>query len=136
MTIKLNPAVAAGGVINEFTTEEAISANEVVAKSETTNRILKAQASTWDRMPAFGVATETKSAGETISVIRIGQVTDIARDEDFGYDDRIFVSPNAGKATKVPPTAVGNIVQTIGRGLNTSDIILQMGWIAPEQKEI
>jgi len=136
MTIKLRPAVPAAGVINEFTTEEDISANEVVAKSETTRRILKAQASTWDRMPAFGVAAETKSAGETISVIRIGQVTNIVRDEDFDYDDRIFVSTNAGKATKVPPAAVGNIVQTIGRGLNTSDIVLQIGWIAPELKEL
>ncbi|MBU0777950.1 hypothetical protein KKF82_06810, partial [Patescibacteria group bacterium] len=64
MTIKLTGATAAVAPGTEipynYVAEEDINGKEVVAKSETTGRILKAQATTWARMPAFGVSREEK----------------------------------------------------------------------------
>ena len=130
MTIKLSGAttvIAPGTELPyNYVAQESISSKEVVAKSETTGRILKAQATTWSRMPAFGISRESKVAGETIEILQFGKVTDISRDADFNYDDKIFVSTTAGKATSTPPEGVGKIVQSLGRAINNSDIIFEL----------
>jgi len=77
-------------------------------------------------MPAFGVSRETKAAGEIIEILQFGKVSEISRDADFSYDDKIFVSTTAGKATSTPPEGVGKIVQSLGRAINSSDIILEI----------
>lgn len=139
MTIKLSGAVTAIAPGTEipynYVAEESIAAKEVVAKSESTGRILLARATSWSRMPAFGVARETKGTGETIEVLQFGKVANIARDADFNYDDKIFVSTTAGKATKTPPEGVGKIVQSIGRAINASDIILEIDQTVLELQE-
>jgi len=139
MTIKLTgatTAIAPGTeLLYEYIAEEDITENEVVAKSETTGRILKAQATTWNRMPAIGIARESKSAGETIKVEQFGLAENIARDADFNYDDKIFVSTTAGKATSTPPEGVGKIVQSLGRAKNSSSIILEIDQTVLELQE-
>ena len=139
MTIKLSgaaTAIAPGTeLLYEYVAQEDITENEVVAKSETTRRVLKAQATTWDRMPAVGVARETRTTGQTIKVEQFGVAENITRDADFGYDDKIFVSTNAGKATSTPPEGVGKIVQSLGRAINTSDIILEIDQTVLELQE-
>jgi hypothetical protein len=115
---------------------EAISAKEVVCKGESDGKVYRAQANTWDRMPAFGVAIQSKSADQDIQVIQFGVITNIARTEDFNYDDKIYVSTTAGKATKTPPGAVGNIVQSLGRALNSSDVIMAIDETVVELRDI
>ena len=141
MTIKLSGATISIYPGTElpynYVAEESISRGDVVAKSETTGRILKAQATTWTRMPAFGVALESKSAGQTIKVEQFGVATNISREADFSYDDRIYVSPvTAGKATNQPPEVVGNIVQSLGRAINASDIVLAIDQTILELVEV
>ena len=119
-----------------YTAGESISAKEVVCKGESDGKIYQAAASGWTRMPAFGVAIQTKSDGESIQVIQFGTVSNIARTEDFNFDDKIYIGTTAGKATKTPPGAVGNIVQAIGRAINTSDIILAIDETAVEILEL
>ena len=130
MTIKLMGATAAIAPGTEipynYVAEESIASGEVVAKSDTTGRILKAQATTWSRMPAFGVTREAKDAGEVIEVLQFGVITGIARDADFNYDDKIFVSTEEGKATSTPPEGTGKLVQSLGRAINGSDIIFEI----------
>lgn len=130
MSIKLTGAVrviAPGTEISyEYIAEEAIPAQAVVAKSESTGKILLAQATSWSRMPAFGISRQAKSAGQTIKVVQFGKVEGILRDADFSWDDKIFVSTNAGKATSTPPEGAGKIVQSLGRAANSSDIILEI----------
>jgi len=130
MTIKLSgatTAIAPGTeLLYDYIAEETITENEVVAKSETTSRLLNAQATSWSRMPAIGVARESKSAGQTIKVEQFGLAENIARDADFNYDDKIFVSTTAGKATSTPPEGVGKIVQSIGRAINSSEVVLHI----------
>jgi len=139
MTIRLTgatTAIAPGTeLLYEYIAEEDITENEVVAKSESTRRVLKAQATTWDRMPAVGVARESRSAGQTIKVEQFGVAENIARDADFSYDDKIFVSTTAGKATSTPPEGVGKIVQSLGRAINISDLILEIDQTVLELKE-
>ena len=139
MTIKLTGATTAIAPGTElpynYVAEEAISEKEVVAKSETTRRILKAQANTWGRMPAFGVSRETKAAGEVIEILQFGKVSDISREADFNYDDKIFVSTTAGKATSTPPEGTGKIAQSLGRAINSSDIILEIDQTVIELEE-
>lgn len=139
MTIKLSgaaTAIAPGTeLLYEYIAEEDITENEVVAKSETTRRVLKAQASTWDRMPAVGVARESRKAGKTIKVEQFGVAENIARVAAFSYDDKIFVSTTAGKATSTPPEGVGKIVQSLGRAINSSDIILEIDQTVLELRE-
>jgi hypothetical protein len=121
----------------EYTAEEDLPARSVVAKSETTGRVLQAQANSWSRMPAIGVTKNAVSAGETVEVYQFGQVTSIRRDSDFSYDDQIFVSPvNAGQVTKTPPEVVGYLVQTIGRAINSSDITLEIDQTVLELTEV
>ncbi|MBA7688161.1 hypothetical protein ES703_96638 [subsurface metagenome] len=122
-------------LLYDYIAEEDITENEVVAKSETTRRVLKAQASTWDRMPAIGIARESKSAGEAIKVEQFGVAENIARVADFSYDDKIFVSTTAGKATSTPPEGAGKIVQSLGRAINSSDIILEIDQTVLELQE-
>lgn len=139
MTIQLIGAtrrIAPGTeLLYDYIAEEDITENEVVAKSETTRRVLKAQATTWLRMPAVGVARESKSAGQTIEVEQFGVAENIARVADFSYDDKIFVSTTAGKATSTPPEGVGKIVQSLGRAINSSDIILEIDQTVLELQE-
>jgi len=139
VTIKLTGATTAIAPGTElpynYVAEEAISEKEVVAKSETTRRILKAQANTWGRMPAFGVSRETKAAGEVIEILQFGKVSDISREADFNYDDKIFVSTTAGKATSTPPEGTGKIAQSLGRAINSSDIILEIDQTVIELEE-
>ena len=139
MTIKLTgaaTAIAPGTEIPyNYVAQEDIADKEVVAKSETTGRILKAQATTWDRMPAFGVSRESKVQGGTIEVLQFGVIENISRDADFNYDDKIFVSTTAGKATSTPPEGVGKIVQSLGRAINSSDIILEIDQTVLELQE-
>jgi len=139
MTIKLTgaaTAIAPGTEIPyNYVAQEDIDEKEVVAKSETTRRILKAQANSWSRMPAFGVSRESKKAGKTIEVLQFGVIEDISRDADFSYDDKIFVSTTAGQATSTPPEGTGKIVQSIGRAINSSDIILEIDHTVLELQE-
>lgn len=123
-------------LLYEYIAEEVITENEVVAKSVSTGRILKAQATTWDRMPAIGVARETKIAGQTMKVEQFGLAENIARDADFNWDDKIFVSTNAGKATSTPPEGIGKIVQSLGRAKSGSDIILEIDQTVLEIREV
>ncbi len=122
-------------LLYEYIAEEDITENEVVAKSETTRRVLKAQATTWSRMPAIGVARESRKVGKTIKVEQFGVAEDIARDAAFSYDDKIFVSTTAGKATSTPPEGAGKIVQSLGRAINSSDIILEVDQTVLELQE-
>lgn len=139
MSIKLTGAVtsiAPGAEIPyNYVAQENIDKGEVVAKSETTRRILKAQATSWLRMPAFGVSREAKLAGETIEILQFGVIEGISRDVDFSYDDKIFVSTTAGKATSTPPEGMGKIVQSLGRAINNSDIILEIDHTVLELQE-
>ena len=116
-----------------YTAGESITAKQVVCKSGVdASKILKASASDWSTMPAFGVAIQSKVADQSIQVIQFGTVTNIARTEDFDPDDKIYISTTAGKATKNPPGANGNVVQAIGRAINASDIILAIDETAVE----
>ncbi|GAI66908.1 unnamed protein product, partial [marine sediment metagenome] len=64
-------------------------------------------------MPAIDVARESRKAGKAIKVEQFGVAEDIARDADFSYDDKIFVSTTAGKAMSTPPEGAGKIVQSL-----------------------
>lgn len=139
MTIKLTgaaTAIAPGTEIPyNYVAQEDIDEKDVVAKSETTGRILKAQANSWSRMPAFGISRESKVAGKTIEVLQFGVIEDISRVADFNYDDKIFVSTTVGQATSTPPEGTGKIVQSLGRAINNSDIILEIDHTVLELQE-
>ncbi len=119
-----------------YTAGESIPAKAVVCKGEADGRIYRAQSDDWARMPAFGVSVAAKEVGQTIEVLQFGIATGVQRTEDFGYDDKIFVSTEAGKMTRNPPEAVDNIVQAVGRALNASDIILAIDETVVQIKEL
>lgn len=112
-----------------FTAGEYIAAKSLVCKSEMDHSILLASNTDWTRMPAFGVATQSRAKGQAIEVVQFGEVENIQRDADFDFDDLVFVGVD-GKATKalVPP----KIVQSIGRAKNASDVILLINQTAVE----
>lgn len=120
----------------EYTADENLPARSVVAKDESGLGVLQAQANGWSRMPAIGVTQNAASLGDVVEVYQFGQVTGVRRDGDFSPDDQIFVSPlNAGQATNVPPDSVGDLIQTIGRALNSSDITLSVWSIVMELEQ-
>lgn len=109
----------------EYTAGEAILAKSSVCVGESDGRIYNAKADSVTTMPAIGIVKSDVAVGETALVYQTGKVTGVRRDADFNYDDLIFVSPlNAGQLTNVPPETVGQFVQSMGRAINTSDIVL------------
>jgi len=128
MTVRLVPKTVAKIISPgtnlpfDYVCEEAIAQGAPVAKSETTARIVEAQASDIAHMPCFGIATEAGGVGDTIKVISIGVARNVQRDEDFQFDDAVFVSVNKGKLSKTATESKGTFVQVVGRGINSSDI--------------
>jgi hypothetical protein len=132
MTIKLTGLVlvsveSAEQVISR-TAGEAIPAKAAVCLGESDGKVYKAKADSSTTMPAVGITKESVSAGSTAKIYQSGIVTNVLREADFSPDDMIFVSPvTAGKVTKTPPETLGHFVQTMGRALNSSDIVLEVG---------
>jgi len=113
-----------------FTAGEDIAAKSPVCKSGADHSILLASNTDWNRMPAFGVAVQSRVKGQAIEVVQFGEVENIQRDTDFDYDDLVFVGVD-GKATRAP-LAPPQIVQSIGRAKNASDVILLINQTAVE----
>jgi hypothetical protein len=135
MTIKLTGAVKISVESTEQvisrTAGEAISAKAAVCLGESDGKVYKAKADSSSTMPAVGITKESVSAGSTAKIYQSGIVTSVLREADFSPDDIVFVSPvTAGKVTKTPPETVGHFVQTMGRAINTSDIVLEVGSFA------
>ena len=132
MTVRLIPKTVAKVISPNtelpflYACQESIPNKCPVAKSETTGRIVQAQANDSDRMPCFGIAIESGDIGDSIKVISIGVATDVQRDADFDYDAAIYVSETKGKVTKTPPETVGSYVQRVARALTSSDIIIMV----------
>jgi hypothetical protein len=112
------------------TTGEDIAAKSLVCKSEADHTILLASNTDWTRMPAFGVAVQSRVKGQAIEVVTFGEAENLQRDADFNFDDLVFVGVN-GKATRAP-LAPPKIVQSIGRAKNASDVILLINQTAVE----
>lgn len=131
MTIKLTGLVkisieSTEQVISR-TAGEDISAKAAVCLGESDGKIYKAKADSSTTMPAVGITKESVSSVGTAKVYQSGIVTNVLREADFSPDDIVFVSPNtAGKVTKTPPETVGQFAQTMGRAVNTTDIVLEI----------
>jgi len=124
VTVNVTVTTVAEQVV-PYVAGEAIPAKATVCVGESDGKLYNAKADSATTMPAVGISQAAAAAGETVYVYQTGKVTGVLRDGDFSYDDLIFVSPlNAGKATKTPPETVGNFSQTLGRAINTSDIVL------------
>lgn len=120
----------------EYTAYEDLPAGCVVCIDETTGRVRKAKADSWTTMPAIGVTKNAVNANDTVEIYQFGIVRNILRDADFNKDDTIFVSATtAGNASKTPPQGIGNLVQSLGRAINASDIVLQIDQTIIELKE-
>lgn len=110
------------------TAGEAIPAKAAVCLGESDGKVYKAKADSSSTMPAVGITKESVSAGSTAKVYQSGIVTGVLREADFSPDDIVFVSPvTSGKVTKTPIETVGHFVQTMGRAINSSDILLEVG---------
>lgn len=112
----------------EYTAGEVMTAKTPVCIGETDGRVYKAKADSTTTMPSIGITKDTAvTAGDTVLVYQFGLVTSVAREADFNKDDTIYVSPDtAGKVTSTPPSAVGQLVQILGRAINSSDIVLEI----------
>ena len=132
MTIKLTGLVKISVESTEQvisrTAGEAIPAKAAVCLGESDGKVYKAKTDSSTTMPAVGITKESVSAGSTAKIYQSGIVTNVLREADFSPDDIVFVSPvTAGKVTRTPPETVGHFVQTMGRALNSSDIVLAVG---------
>jgi len=111
----------------EYTAGEALSAKEAVCVGESDAKVYKTKADSSTTMPCIGVTKTAATINGTVEVYQGGKVTSINREADFSHDDKIFVSPDtAGKVTKTPPETTGNLVQSLGRAINATDIVLEI----------
>lgn len=112
----------------KYTAGEDIPALSVICLSETEARILKAQATTWSRMPAIGITKTAVKEGGTVQVYQFYStvVNNVARTEEFSYDDAIYVSTTAGKVTNVPIEGSGQVNQQVGRAISESTVKLHI----------
>ena len=112
------------------TAGEDIAAKAAVCIGESDGKVYKAKADSSTTMPCMGITKEAVSSGGTAKVYQSGIVTNVLREADFSPDDIVFVSPNtAGKVTKTPPQTLGQYAQTVGRAINSSDIVLEISQI-------
>ena len=88
-------------------------------------KVGKARANgTLDEAVVFGVAETTKTAGETVRAIVVGQAA-VAQTLDAG--DLFFVSATTpGHLTKTPPSAAGQYVTLIGEAPNNTELTVQI----------
>jgi len=113
--------------VTEYTAGEALAAKSAVCVGESDGKVYLARADSSTTMPAIGITRTAVDADETVEVYQTGKVTNVRREADFSYDDKIFVSPDtAGKVTKTPPETVGTLVQSLGREISNSDIVLEI----------
>lgn len=113
--------------IYKYTAGEALVAKQPVCQGESDAKVYKAKADSWTTMPCIGITRAAASLNETVEVYQGGKLTAVSREADFGPDDKIFVSPDtAGKVTKTPPENTGELIQSLGRAVNGSDITLEI----------
>ncbi|GAI67488.1 unnamed protein product, partial [marine sediment metagenome] len=123
--------------VTEYTAGEDLPAKSVVCVGETAGKLYLTKADDWTTMPAIGISNIATETGETVAIYQTGKVANARREANFSPDDKIFVSPDtAGKVTKTPPEGVGKIVQSLGRAINESDIILEIDHTVLELEEV
>ncbi len=111
----------------EYTAGEALLAKAAVCVGEADGKLYNAKADSSTTMPCIGINKDAVAANATARVFQIGKVTSVLRDADFLYDEIIFVSPlNAGQVTNVPPQSSGQLSQSLGRSINSSDLALSI----------
>lgn len=77
-----------------------------------------ALASNTTKMPAFGMARDDVSAGDTIKIVTFGSLYSIGLPSTitFALGDTLYVSSvSAGAYTNVPPGGESNLIQNIGK---------------------
>ena len=106
------PFTAAAGGINT---------GDVVALSETaTGEVIRANAtSILTCETVAGVATQTKSAGQTVLVRTFGVATVTTDGTNLDVGKRVYVSTTAGQASRTAPSYEFNVVYLLG---NSQDI--------------
>lgn len=113
--------------VTEYTAGEALAAKSVVCVGESDGKVYLAKADDWTTMPAIGITRVAVDADETVEVYQTGKVTNVRREADFSYDDKIFVSElTTGKVTNDPTETTGHLVQSLGRAINATDIVLEI----------
>ena len=104
--------------------EDVTQGNALYIRSSD-GKVGKARADgTLDEATVFGVAETTKTAGETVRAIVVGQAA-VSQTLDAG--DIFFVSATTpGLLTKTPPSSAGQYVTLVGEAPNTSELTVQI----------
>ena len=93
-----------------------ITQGDVVILSTTTaGEVMKANATAISTCESvLGVATQTKTAGNTVMIRAFGNVQVTTDGTNFDLGKRVYVATTDGQATKTAPATVGNVVYLVG----------------------
>jgi hypothetical protein len=103
-----------------------IAAGDVVALSPTVaGEVVKANASALGTSESVvGVATETKTAGQSVNVRTFGIATVTTDGNNFDLGKRVYAHIVAGQASKTSPSATNNVVYLLGGAAGTNTVFV------------
>ena len=109
----------------ELTCFEDVTQGNALYIRASDGKVGKARADgTLDEATVFGVAETTKTAGELVRAIVVGQAA-VSQTLDAG--DIFFVSATTpGLLTKTPPSGSGQFVTRVGEAPNTTELTVQI----------
>ena len=109
----------------ELTCFEDVTQGNALYIRASDGKVGKARADgTLDEATVFGIAETTKTAGETVRAIVVGQAA-VAQTLDAG--DLFFLSATTpGHLTKTPPSAAGQYVTLIGEAPNNTELTVKI----------
>ena len=109
----------------ELTCFEDVTKGNALYIRASDGKVGKARANgTLDEAVVTGVAETTKTAGETVRAIEVGQAA-VAQTLDAG--DLFFLSATTpGHLTKTPPSAAGQYVTLIGEAPNNTELTVKI----------
>ena len=109
----------------ELTCFEDVTQGNALYIRASDGKVGKARADgTLDEATVFGIAETTKTAGETVRAIVVGQAA-VSQTLDAG--DLFFLSATTpGHLTKTPPSAAGQYVTLIGEAPNNTELTVKI----------
>lgn len=106
-----------GNVVFTAKAGEALSKGDVVYVSGVSGQtpvVMKADANSTGKHPAFGVCDSSVSINQNLKVISQGQLKNIDTSA-FNLGDTLYLSTTPGELTNVPPAGEGSVIQNLGK---------------------
>ena len=120
----LTASTLEGPVLFNARNSEATTINKgdvvcITGHSGNTTEVGLADATDPSKMPAFGLAYETKESNQPIKIVTLGDLTEVDTDA-FNVGDTLYVNDTPGGLSNTPPLGETTLIQNVGHVVRRS----------------